>query len=111
MTNKFIFLVTALTAVSVASVFAQEGTTKAGEGTLTLNKKTYTLKQALAYEATIDDEEATVLVLSGQAISGEQLKAARDAEKEGGVGDFTRPFLKLVFKKTGELKDWSAATN
>ncbi len=39
----------------------------------------------------------------------EKLKEAREAEKESGDGDFNRPFLKLVFKKTGELKYWSAA--
>src|SRR4029077_1007089 len=33
----------------------------------------------------------------------------REVEKDGGDGDFKKPFLKLVFKKTGELKYWSAA--
>ena len=73
-----------------------------------LEKKTYPLKHALAYETTIDDEDAIAVVLSGQAVSSEKLKEARDAEKEGGDGDFSRPFLKLVFTKTGELKFWSA---
>jgi hypothetical protein len=37
------------------------------------------------------------------------LKEAKEAEKEGMDGDFNRPYLKLVFKNTGELKYWSAA--
>jgi hypothetical protein len=90
------------------TLFAQEGTTKAVEGTLMLEKKDYPLKHAIAYEATIDNEPAIAVVFSGQAVAGEKLKEAREAEKEGGDGDFNRPFLKLVFKKTGELKYWSA---
>jgi hypothetical protein len=50
-----------------------------------------------------------VAVLSGQPVASETLKEARAAEKDGGEGDFKRPYLKLVFKKTGELKYWSAA--
>jgi hypothetical protein len=93
----------------VVVLFAQEGTTKAGEGTLTLDKKTYQLAHAVAYESTIDDENAVVTVLSGQPVASEMLKEARKAEKDGGEGDFKKPFLKLIFKKTGELKYWSAA--
>ena len=74
-----------------------------------LDKKNYSLKHALAYETTIDNEQAIVVVFSGQAVTGEKLKEAREAEKEGGDGDFTRPYLKLVFKPTGDLKYWSAA--
>jgi hypothetical protein len=76
---------------------------------LTLDKKTYKLKHALAYETMIDNEDATAVVLAGQAISSEQLKEARKAENEGGDPTFARPFLRLVFKKTGEIKHWSAA--
>ena len=90
------------------TLFAQEGTTKAAEGTLMLEKKTYPLKHALAYETTIDNEPAIAVVLSGQPVSSEKLKETKEAEKEGGDGDFNRPYLKLVFKKTGELKYWSA---
>ena len=89
-------------------LFAQEPTSKAGEGTLMLEKKNYPLKHALAYETTIDNEPAVVVVLSGQAVSSEKLKATKEAEKEGGDGDFNRPYVKLVFKNTGELKYWSA---
>src|SRR5205085_12190604 len=76
--------------------------------TLMLEKKTYPLKHALAYETTIDNEKAIVVVLSGQAVAGEKLKETKEAEKDGGDGDFNRPYLKLVFKTTGELKYWSA---
>ena len=49
------------------------------------------------------------VVLSRQPVSGEKLKETRESEKEGGDGDFDRPYLKLVFSKTGELTYWSAA--
>lgn len=111
MTKKFVYLLTAIgaiAAIDVLTLFAQEGTTKPAEGTLTLATKTYQLAHGLAYESTIDDEAAVVLVLSGQPVPSETLKEARAAEKDGGDGDFKKPFLKLVFKKTGELKYWSA---
>jgi len=101
-------LIAIVSATGAVTLFAQEGTTKAGEGTLMLEKKTYPLKHALAYEATIDNEQMIAVVFSGQAVSSEKLQEAREAEKEGGDGEFNRPFLKLVFKKTGELKHWSA---
>jgi hypothetical protein len=109
MTKKFMCLVAIVSAMGAVTLFAQEGTTKAAEGTLMLDKKTYPLKHALAYETTIDNEPAIAVVLSGQAVSSEKLKETREAEKEGEDGDFNRPFLKLAFKKTGELKHWSAA--
>src|SRR6266481_3861563 len=108
MTKKFMCLIAIVSAMGALTLVAQEGTTKAGEGTLMLEKKNYPLKHALAYETTIDDEQAIAVVFSGQAVSSEKLKEAQEAEKEGGDGDFNRPFLKLVFKKTGELKRWSA---
>src|SRR5437773_1068716 len=108
MTKKF-SLIVIVTVMSIVTLFAQRETTKAAEGTLMLEKKKYPLKHAVAYEATIDEEQAITVVFSGQAVSSEKLKEARQAEKEGGDGDFNRPYLKLVFKKTGELKRWSAA--
>ena len=108
MTKRFICLLIAMSIMRAASLFAQGGAA-APMGTLMLEKKTYALKHALAYETTIDDEGMIAVVLSSQAVSGEKLKEVRDAEKEGNDGDFNRPFLKLVFKKTGELKYWSAA--
>jgi hypothetical protein len=109
MTKKFMYLFAIVSATSAVTLFAQEGTAKAAEATLMLEKKTYPLKHALAYEATIDNEPAIAVVLSGQTVAAEKLKEAREAEKDGGDGDFRRPYLKLVFNKTGELKYWSAA--
>src|SRR5213592_4259466 len=108
MTKKFIRVVAIVSAMGALTLFAQEGGTKASEGTLMLEKKTYPLKHALAYETTIDNGPAIAVVLSGQPVSSEKLKETKEAEKEGGDGDFNRPYLKLVFKKTGELKYWSA---
>jgi hypothetical protein len=69
MITKFIRLIAIVSAIGAVTLFAQEGTTKAAEGTLMLDKKTYPLKHALAYEATIDNEPAIAVVLSGQAVS------------------------------------------
>ena len=88
MTKKFIyFLIAAASVIGAVPLFAQEGAAAAA-GTLTLDKKTYTLKRALAYETTIDDEDAIAVVLSGQPVTSEMLKEARDAEKEGGDPEF-----------------------
>lgn len=109
MSKQLIGLIAVVAALGVVTLDAQEATTKAAEGTLILDKKSYQLKHALAYETTIDDEPATAVVLSGQAVTSEKLEEAREAEKEGGDGDFNRPYLRLIFEKTGELKHWSAA--
>src|SRR6266446_563307 len=108
MTKKFMSLIAIVSAMSAVTLFPQEATIKVGEATLMLEKKTYPLKHALAYETTIDNEQAIAVVLSGQAVAGEKLKETKEAEKQGGDGDFDRPYLKLVFKTTGELKYWSA---
>ncbi len=108
MRKTIIGLIIAVSAMSAVTLFSQGDTSKA-EGTLVLDKKTYPLKHALAYETTSDDEDVVAVVLSGPAVSSEQLNEARKAEKEGGDPDFKRPFLRLLFKKTGEIKHWSAA--
>jgi hypothetical protein len=109
MTNKFICLMTAITMTQALPLLAQEGATKAAPGKLMLEKKTYPLKHELAYETRVDDEEAIAVVLSGPAVSNENLKEARAAEKEGGHGSFSPPFLRLVFSKSGKLQQWNAA--
>ncbi len=43
MTNRFIYLLSTIAAIDVLTLFAQEGTTKPAEGTLTLDKKSYQL--------------------------------------------------------------------
>ncbi len=108
MVGKFACLLAVVTTLGAAGVVA-EGETTGALGTLTMTKTTYPLKHAVAYETNIDNEDAIALLLTGQAVSSEKLNEARDAEKEGGDPDFTRPFLKLVFTKMGALKSWSAA--
>jgi hypothetical protein len=112
MAKKFMGLLAAMAVIGdAATLVAQEGPKlpKAGEGTLMLQDKNYSLTHALAYETTINGEEVIAVVLSGQAISSEKLKAAKEAEKDSGFPDFKRPFLKLDFAKAGQLKFWSAA--
>jgi hypothetical protein len=110
MTKKFMNLLTATAAIGAATLFAQEAakSTKTAEGTLMVQDKNYALTHALAYETTINDAEMIAVVLSGQAISSEQLKEAKEREKDGNDSEFKRPFLKLEFTKAGELKLWSA---
>jgi hypothetical protein len=109
MAKKFMNLLAATIAIGgVATLFAQEKATKAGEGTLMVQDKNYSLKHALAYETTMDEAERIVVVLSGQAISAEKLKEARAEEKDGHDASFNRPYLKLEFTKAGELSHFSA---
>ena len=92
-----------------AAVFAQEAKTKSAEGTLTLSKKTFQLANAVAYESgTGEEERLTAGAERAQPVSNEKLKKALATEKAGGFGDFPPPYLRLVFKKTGKLKNWSA---
>ena len=112
MDKKLIGLLTGLAAIGgVATLFAQETSKpmKAGEGTLMLQDKNYSLTHSVAYETTINEEEVTAVILSGQTISSEKIKEAKQTEKDSGFVDFKRPFLKLDFTKTGQLKFWSAA--
>jgi hypothetical protein len=112
MTKKFMSLLAAMVVIGgAARLFAQEGAkpAKTGEGTLMLEGKNYPLTHALAYETTINDEELITVVLSGQPVSSEELKKAKEGEKEGQDSEFKRPFIKLEFTKAGALKLWSAA--
>ena len=111
MTKKFMSLLAAMAVIGgAATLFAQEGAKPAqtGEGTVTVKGKNYSLTHALAYETKFNDEELIAVVLSGQAVSSEELKKAREEEKEGQDGEFKRPYIKLEFTKAGELKFWSA---
>jgi hypothetical protein len=112
MTKKFISLMAGMAVIGgAATLCAQEGPKppKAGEGTLMLQDKNYSLTHGLAYETTVNGEDAIAVVLSGQAISSEDLKKSQQAEKDGGFADFKRPFLILDFAKAGQLKFWSTA--
>ncbi len=97
--------------LDAVTLFAQEGTTKPAEGSLTLSKKTWQLSQGVAYETTADGEDAVVVVLSNQPITAQKLNEARAAEKKGEFPEFKKPFLKLVFNKNGELKLWNGVDN
>jgi hypothetical protein len=112
MAKKFISLLAGMAVIGVAAtLFAQESPKppKAGEGTLMLQDKNYSLTHALAYETTINEEEVISVVLSGQTISSDKLKEAKEAEKDSGFSDFKRPFLELDFAKAGQLNFWSTA--
>jgi hypothetical protein len=112
MTKKLMSLLAAMVVIGgAATLFAQGGAkpAKTGEGTLMLEGKNYPLTHALAYETTINDEELTAVVLSGQPVSSEELKKAKEGEREGQDSEFKRPFMKLEFTKAGALKLWSAA--
>ena len=102
MMKKLICLLAAVNAIGAMALAAPEVATGTGEGTFLLQKNSYPLKHALAYEAVIEDEDGIVVVVSGQAVSGETLKEVQDAEKEGYEGNFKRPFIQLLFKKTAE---------
>ena len=74
--KKIVRLAVALDAIAVAStLFAQEGTKPAnvGQGTVMVKGKNYPLRNALAYEFTIDGEEGIAVVLSGPTISSEKV--------------------------------------
>jgi len=70
--------------------------------------KNYPLKNAAAYETTVDGEEGIAVVLSGPTISSEKLNAARKSEKAGDFPDFRKPYVKLEFTKAGQFKGWGA---
>src|SRR5262249_24007430 len=94
-----------------ATIFAQGGAkpAKVGEGTVMVKGKNYALKNAVAYETTVDGEEGIAVILSGPTISSEKINEARKAEKKGEmISDFRRPYVKLEFTKAGEFKGWGA---
>jgi hypothetical protein len=111
MLKKFIYLVAITVIGGAATLFAQGGAKPAnvGEGTVTVKGKSYPLKNAVAYETTVDGEDGIAVVLSGPPISSEKITAARKAEKKGEMmSDFRRPYVKLEFTKAGEFKGWGA---
>jgi hypothetical protein len=109
--SKFLSVLIAIAAIgSSATLVAQDGAKPAnvGEGTLMVKEKNYPLKNAAAYETTVDGEEGIAVVLSGPTISSEKLNAARKSEKAGEIPDFRKPYVKLEFTKAGEFKGWGA---
>jgi len=112
MVKRFIYLVAIALIGGSATMFAQGGAKPAnvGEGTVMVKGKNYSLKNAAAYETTVDGEDGIAVVLSGPTISSEKINEARKSEKKGEPSDFRRPYVKLEFTKTGEFKGWGAAT-
>jgi hypothetical protein len=111
MTNKLMtFLVVMAVSCGSTTLFGQDGTKPAnvGEGTVMVKGKNYPLKNAVAYETTIDGEEGIEVVLSGPTISSEKINEARKSEKKGEPSDFRRPYVKLEFTKAGAFKGWGA---
>jgi hypothetical protein len=111
MVTKFICLVAGIAITGTgATIFAQGGAKRAnvGEGTLMVKGKNYPLKNAVAYETTVDGEEGIAVVLSGLTISNEKINAARKTEKAGDTPDFRKPYVKLEFTRAGEFKGWGA---
>jgi hypothetical protein len=70
--------------------------------------KNYPLKNAVAYETTIDGEAGIAVILSGPTISSEKINEARKSEKKGEPADFRRRYVKLEFTKSDEFKGWGA---
>lgn len=91
------------------TIFAQGAKpANVGEGTVMVKGKNYPLKNAAAYETTVDGEEGIAVVLSGPTISSEKINEARKAEKKNEPSDFRKPYVKLEFTKAGEFKGWGA---
>ena len=110
MTRISICLVAIALIAGSGTIFAQGGAKPAnvGEGTVTVKGKSYPLKNAAAYETTVDGEEGIAVVLSGPTISNEKLSAAMKSEKTGDMPDFRKPYVKLEFTKAGVFKGWGA---
>ncbi len=85
MINKLITVLLGMAIGGSATLFAQESSKPAniGEGTVMVKGKSYLLKNAVAYETTIDGEEGTAVILSGPTISSEKLSEARKSESKG----------------------------
>jgi hypothetical protein len=110
MAKRLIYLVAIAMIGGSATTFAQGGAKPAnvGEGTVMIKGKSYPLKNAAAYETTVDGEEGVAVVLSGPTISNEKLNAAMKSEKAGDIPDFRKPYVKLEFTKAGSFKGWGA---
>src|SRR5215813_7400732 len=111
MAKKFVTVLAGIVFIGGATtLFAQHDAKPAnvGEGTLMVKGKNYPLKNAVAYETTVDGEQGIAVVLSGPTISSEKINAARKSEKAGESADFRRPYVKLEFTKAGEFKGWGA---
>ena len=73
-----------------------------------LDKKTYPLKHAVAYETTIDDEDAICVVLSGPVVSAEQAEQ-REKRKRKATTPISNGRSFGSCSTSGDIKHWSAA--
>ena len=105
---KLLYVLMSLIAIASANVLAAE---KPAEGSMTLAKKTWQLSQGVAYELPVQGEDGVVVILTNQPISAQKLKEGRAAEKRGDFPDFKKPYLRLEFTKSGELKQWNGTDN
>ena len=108
---KFIGLVAAIAVIAGSATLFAQGAAKSanvGEGSVMVKGKNYPLKNAVAYETTVDGEEGIAVILSGPTISSEKINAARKSENAGDIPDFRKPYVKLEFTKAGEFKGWGA---
>ena len=73
------------------------------QGKLTIDGKTYDLKNALAYETTKFDKKRTVIYLSEKPLDMAKLKAS--FKKKGNDEDFFafEPHIRLIFDDNGQL--------
>ncbi len=108
MTGKSLSIFAILFVLGGAGLAAAE---KPVEGSLTLNKKTWQLSQGVAYESSEAGDEVTVVLLTNQPIPAQKLKEGRAAEAKGDFPEYKRPYLKLVFKKDGTLREWHGMDN
>lgn len=104
MTRKSVYLSAAIVALSAVTIFAQD---KPVQGTMTLNKKTWQLSQGLAYEGKENGEEVNIVIVSNQPITAKKLKEGRSKEAHGAAPGFNPTYLRLAFKKSGELIQWN----
>ena len=113
MSDKLIYLAAIALIGGSTTIFAQTAAkaANAGEGTVMVKGKSYPLKNAAAYETTVDGEEGIAVVLSGPTISNEKINEARKSEKAGDMPDFRKPYVKLEFTKAGEFKGWGAGVD
>ena len=76
MIKKSICLLNAVIGIGAAVVFAEEPAGKAAEGAMTLSKKTFQLKSALAYESATGGEPDLTVVLTTAPVSNDKLRKA-----------------------------------
>ncbi len=101
MIKKFIVLLAIMAVIGAGATLFAQGGPKPAEGMLMLQDKNYPLTHALAYETTINEEEVIAVVLSGQAITSEKLKEARDGKKAAASLILSGHSLSWILRRRG----------